>query len=211
MDDKLLARLRIRYAEPHRHYHTWAHVLACLESRRSIASAALPEVDLALLFHDAVYEPLARDNEARSAELLVDEGRRAWMDEHLLQSARSLVLATRHDAESAIVSEEACIVLDADLSILGADPATFDRYEENVRKEFASVDDVAYVAGRSAVLRAFLDRPAIYLTHCGRRLWEGNARRNLGASLAKLARHIEHVSQSVPTVSGLMNTRTPWM
>jgi hypothetical protein len=81
--DNLVERVSARYAEPHRRYHTWAHVLACFDARDCITRAALPEVDLALLFHDAIYDPLAKDNEARSAGLLVEEGRRAWLDERL--------------------------------------------------------------------------------------------------------------------------------
>jgi predicted metal-dependent HD superfamily phosphohydrolase len=182
----LVARLRARYDEPHRHYHTWTHVLACLDARRQIARAPLAEVDLALLFHDAVYDPLAHDNEARSASLLVEEGRRAWISEHLLRRAAPLVEATRHGDADRIDSEEACVVLDADLSILGADAATFDAYERAVRREFAAVDDARYAEGRAAVLRAFLERPSIYATLCGRRLWEDAARRNLARSLEAL-------------------------
>jgi predicted metal-dependent HD superfamily phosphohydrolase len=183
----LLQRLVRRYSEPHRRYHTWAHVLDCLEARRRITTAAIPEVDLALLFHDAVYEPLAGDNEARSAELLVEEGRRAWMEEGVLQRARPLVHATAHAVATEVDSEEACIVLDADLSILGADPSRFDEYERLVREEFGRVDQASYVAGRSAVLCSFLERPSIYLTHRGRRLWESNARRNLEHSVERLS------------------------
>src|SRR6185312_15436443 len=146
----LLERLARRYAEPHRRYHTWEHVVACLDARRRLTGAALPEVDLALLFHDAIYDPMAHDNESRSADLLVEEGRRAWLGEELLQRARPLVEATRH-GEDAADSEEACIVVDADLSILGADPAVFDAYERAVRAEYAAVDDAAYAAGRAAV------------------------------------------------------------
>ncbi len=182
----LLARLARRYAEPHRRYHTWAHVVACLEARRRITEATLPEVDLALLFHDAVYEPLARDNEARSADLLVEEGRRAWMHDALLQRARALVAATRHDAMDAIDSEEACIVADADLAILGAEPLRFERYEAQVREEYACVDDAAFAAGRAAVLRGLLARPTLYATRAGQRAWEGRARQNLEASLRRL-------------------------
>jgi predicted metal-dependent HD superfamily phosphohydrolase len=182
----LAAHVSARYAEPHRRYHTWAHVLACFEARERITGAALPEVDLALLFHDAIYDPFAKDNEARSAGLLVDEGRRAWIDERLLQRAHALVLATRHDDTSAADSEEACIVVDADLSILGADEATFEDYERNVRGEYVSLDGATYSAGRSAVLQAFLDRPTIYATRRGQRLWEASARKNLERSLARL-------------------------
>jgi len=183
----MLERLRARYAEPHRHYHTWSHVLACLDARRQITEATLPDVDLALLFHDAVYEPFAHDNEDRSATLLVDEGRRAWLHEDVLQRARVLVEATKHDRARAVDSEEACIVLDADLSILGADGARFEAYDRDIRREFASVDAAAYAAGRGAVLRAFLERPWIYSTRRGQRLWEANARRNLEAALECLA------------------------
>ena len=183
----LLDRLIRRYAEPHRRYHTWDHVLACLDARRRITMAAVPEIDLALLFHDAVYEPLSTDNEARSAELLVDEGRRAWLEEGLLQRAEPLVRATTHATATEVDSEEACVVLDADLSILGAEPATFDVYEQRVREEFIRVDGAVYAAGRSGILRTLLERPSIYLTQRGRRLWEGSARRNLERSLASLS------------------------
>ncbi len=139
----LLDRLRARYDEPHRRYHTWEHVLACLGARARLTDAALPEVDLALLFHDAVYEPFATDNEARSAELLLDEGRRAWLDDRLLQRAQALVLATAH-AQPHEDSPEACLVVDADLSILGADRETFDAYERAVRGEYGAIDDATF-------------------------------------------------------------------
>jgi predicted metal-dependent HD superfamily phosphohydrolase len=180
-----LGRLVARYAEPHRRYHDWAHVLACLEARHEIEGAALPAVDLALLFHDAIYEPLAHDNEARSAALLEEEARRAWLHEELIQRARGLVLATKH-AGGEPDSEEACIVVDADLSILGARDDVFDAYERGVREEYAVVDDEAYATGRAAVLRGFLARPAIYTTRRGVELWEARARANLTRSLGRL-------------------------
>jgi predicted metal-dependent HD superfamily phosphohydrolase len=185
-----LERLATRYAEPHRRYHTWAHVVACFEARDRIASAALPEVDLALLFHDAVYVPLAPDNEDRSADLLVEEGRRAWLDERLLQRGRELIAATRHDWASSADGDgiEACVVADADLAILGSDRETFDEYERQVRLEFALLDDDTYAAGRSRVLRGLLARPTIFATRPGQRLWEAHARRNLADSLATLER-----------------------
>jgi predicted metal-dependent HD superfamily phosphohydrolase len=182
----LLERLVRRYSEPHRRYHTWAHVLECLDARRRITTAAIPEVDLALLFHDAVYEPLASDNESRSAELLVEEGRRAWIEESVFQRTKPLVHATAH-AVAEVDSEEACIVLDADLSILGAAPSRFAEYERQVREEFARVGQASYAAGRSAVLCSFLERPSIYLTQRGRQLWESNARRNLERSVECLS------------------------
>jgi predicted metal-dependent HD superfamily phosphohydrolase len=188
----VLGRLRERYAEPHRHYHTWSHILACLDAKDQLTDAVVPEVDLALLFHDAVYDPRAGsgENEERSAELLLEEGRRAWLDDAMLRRAQALVRATAHGLAAAPADEEddavqACVVLDADLSILGADPATFDAYETAIRQEYAAVDDAAFAAGRAHVLRAFLARPLIYRTRRGQRLWEAGARSNLERSLAR--------------------------
>jgi predicted metal-dependent HD superfamily phosphohydrolase len=182
----LIERLQARYAEPHRRYHTWTHVLACLEARRRITKAALPDVDLALLFHDAVYDPFACDNERKSADLLVEEGRRAWFGERVLQQAAALVAATKHEEGDPFQTEEACIVVDADLSILGSDPDAFDAYESQIRCEYHDVDDVTYKLARRRILRCFLARPSIYATGPGRRLWETSARRNLALSIARL-------------------------
>ncbi len=168
-------RLALRYAEPQRHYHTWTHILACFDARDALESQPSTAVDLALLFHDAVYDPLAADNEERSAELLIEEGRRAWMDERVLQRARRLIGATKHDGVAD--DEQACVVVDSDLSILGTAPDVFAEYERQVRAEYAMVDDASYAAGRAAVLRSFLGRDTIYATRRRQRLWEANARR----------------------------------
>ncbi|HEY2518390.1 MAG TPA: hypothetical protein VGI39_46295 [Polyangiaceae bacterium] len=182
----LLERLRPRYAEPHRRYHTWAHILACLKARRALTETPSMEVDLAILFHDAIYDPLRGDNEARSAALLLEEGRRAWLPERTLERAAALVGVTRHDGDT-LDSEEAGLVLDADLSILGCAPEAFATYEAQVRCEYAAVDDARYAVGRAAVLSSFLARPSIYVTRRGRRLWEAPARANLERSLRALS------------------------
>jgi len=83
-------------------------------------------------------------------------------------------------------SEEACIVIDADLSILGADADAFASYEAQVREEYACVDEATYAEARTRVLLSFLNREAIYATCVGRRLWEARARRNLEGSLGRL-------------------------
>jgi len=57
-----------RYTEPHRRYHTLAHVgamLSCLDARRAEISDALA-VEIAIYFHDWVYEPEKSTNEEES-------------------------------------------------------------------------------------------------------------------------------------------------
>jgi len=64
-------RLLELYSEPHRHYHNAQHITDCLKEFDSVRDAAQEPlaVELAIWFHDAIYNPRAGDNEERSAEL----------------------------------------------------------------------------------------------------------------------------------------------
>src|ERR1044071_4041087 len=65
-----------RYAEPHRAYHTAEHIAEVLRWFDWAAERTgwhdPVDVYLAIVFHDAIYDPLAVDNEARSAALARD-------------------------------------------------------------------------------------------------------------------------------------------
>ena len=65
-----MERLLARYAEPHRRYHSQQHLHECLvHLRPALHLTEHPgEVEIALWFHDAIYELKAQDNEAQSAQ-----------------------------------------------------------------------------------------------------------------------------------------------
>ncbi len=180
---QMISRLIPRYAEPHRKYHTWSHIGACFAALERISGDRSLEVALAIFYHDAIYEPLSKDNEARSAALLMSEGERAEVDVSTLKKAYTMILATRHDAVPE--TEQACAVVDADLSILGMDDATFDRYEDAIREEYKVVPDAAFAAGRVKVMDGFLRREHVFATAAARDLWERKARENIGRSLRR--------------------------
>lgn len=175
--------LAARYREAHRRYHTLGHVAACLARLDRVrASAERPEeIELALFFHDAVYDRTG-DDEARSAALAETELIELGVPGQAAARVGALVRATAgHDAGGG----DAALLVDIDLSILGARPAAYARYVEALRAEYEHVPDTLFRAGRSAILRAFLARPAIYRTPSFASL-ESQARQNLSAELARL-------------------------
>jgi predicted metal-dependent HD superfamily phosphohydrolase len=174
------------YAEPHRAYHDVNHVDDCLtkfDAARDLAERP-DEVEAAIWFHDAVYDPKAKDNEERSAERAAEALSAAGVDSEVLRRVVSLILATKHDREP--FGPDEALLIDVDLSILGRAPEVFAAYDAAIRQEYAWVPDGQYRAGRRAVLQRLLDRPAIYVTAYFRDRYEEQARRNLTAAIDRL-------------------------
>lgn len=175
------------YAAPERHYHNVAHVADCLRELAPVRSECDDPLaaEAALLFHDYEYDPARHDNEERSADEASVALRAVGWPQGRIEAVRDLILATKHAAPPA--TPDAAVVADADLSILGKPPDTFDAYERAIRREYAHVADDAFRAGRAAVLREFLSRPRIYATDAFAARYEMQARENLGRSLSALS------------------------
>ncbi len=155
----VFAQLQARYSEPQRAYHTLQHLEACFgwfaQARGLTRDPGA--VAFALFYHDAIYDTHAADNEARSAQLatqVLSEYVRA--NDTTADAVTGLILATKHDAVPQ--DADAQVLVDIDLAILGAAPARFDEYERQVRQEYAWVEAAAFRAGRSRILRHFLDQ-----------------------------------------------------
>ncbi len=182
--------LRRQYDRWPRRYHDARHLLACVRACAEVRPLlpAPGEVAFALWFHDAVYRPWRRDNEARSATQARTAAQRLGLGDAFGARVEALVLATAHlDARTTAVDDQATDwVLDIDLGILGAPRDAYDRYERDVRREYFWIRPRAWRRGRAAVLRHFLAQPAIYRTpHFHQRL-EASARANLERALADL-------------------------
>jgi predicted metal-dependent HD superfamily phosphohydrolase len=179
----LYGDVRRRYSEPHRHYHTEQHLAECFENIRDIISLAEhpAEVKVALWFHDAIYDTRRQDNEERSAEWARSAARELGATDESAQRIYDLILFTRHSAEP--VGIDAQVLVDADLSTLGAQPARFQEYEAQVRREYERVPGIIFRPVRGKILKEFLSRPYIYSTDLFRERFEAQARRNLQHSL----------------------------
>ena len=91
-------------------------------------------------------------------------------------------MTTRHNAVPA--DADARVLVDVDLSILGAEPERFDEYERDVRGEYDWVPDVVFRRERRKILRSFLERPQIFQTAAMHAAREERARANLRALVA---------------------------
>ena len=187
----VLELLAAAYSAPGRHYHNLEHIGEMLGVARRLTTVtdnAAP-IQLAIWFHDAVYDPRAKDNEACSAELAVTSLGPIGVPRSDLEVVTCLILATEHLADDRPPADRStAIVLDADLAILGADAERYRRYAADIRKEYAWVSEDEYRRGRANVLEHFLRRERIYWTDMMYEECEEQARANLQVEQAALAR-----------------------
>lgn len=178
------------YTARSRHYHSLVHIADCLEQlSEHLALAEQPdEIALALWFHDAIYNWRSSTNEADSADwaLRFLSGQNA--DASLGERIAALIMATCHGAgDAGGLAGDAALIVDIDLSILGRDHETYDRFEANIRKEYRWVPLPVYRTKRREVLHWFLDRERIFLTDVFEDKFGAVARENLERAIAGLA------------------------
>lgn len=185
------AALATRYHEPWRHYHDWSHPLAMLRHLEAAADDGVALHDPAaaigfVLWHDAIYDPQATHgrNERLSAALCAAEMPALAPRESVARAIAAIEATIDHRSPAGVA--DAALLLDIDLSILGADEGAFDVYDAGIAAEYAHVPAAAYRSGRAAVLQRFLARERLYVTPWAHERWEQRARRNLERAIARL-------------------------
>lgn len=183
--EELFGELMHAYTQPFRFYHNIDHIKDCLAEFDSVRESAVrpDELEMAIWFHDSVYQLPGTLNEEKSAKW----ARRA-LGEGLVEPARidrvaEMVLATRHLSTPEDLDTQ--LLVDIDLSILGRKPAVFAKYEETIRQEYRWVPSVIYNRKRADVLDGFLRRDRIYLTAPFHDKYEQPARENIKQSIAR--------------------------
>lgn len=174
------------YSGSSRHYHSLAHVDACLRhlDHCSALLAHAREVELALWFHDAVYNPFAKDNERKSADWARSF---LWANDAGQEEGdrvHRLIMVTEHNSPSLTGDES--ILVDIDLAILGSAPEIYEAFERGVRKEYRRVPWFIYRKKRIEILRGFLDRDRIYNNEPFASSREEQARWNLANAIDRL-------------------------
>lgn len=178
-----------RYGSNKRHYHSLSHIEALFrhfeQYREELRQPEL--VALAIWYHDAVYSTLRKGSEARSASLAKKQLGELGIKQEAIEVIATMIRQTA-DHHGPLLSEDPDLAwfLDFDLSILGTEPKDYNRYAENIRKEYKLIPEPLYTAGRARVLHKMLEAEYLYYTPAFRRSHERNARENLLEELRRL-------------------------
>lgn len=170
--------LEDHYCERGRHYHTLNHIRYCLdrldEVRELVQDAEA--VELALWFHDVVYDASADDNELRSA-FLFDSRLGVHLPTRRANRIHAMIMATVHP--SGATCHDAQFVADIDLSGLSLPREEFLSDTNRLRKERKHLTDSEFRRGTVGFFKKLMARPSIFLTGYFQTNYEKRACRNV--------------------------------
>ena len=157
-----------------------AHFARWPAQLRAAPSADPPDVEQGA----ASSAPLAAFEPHRVAELIQLTARHGALD----RAAVAAAIANAADLDGPDLEgpdlDDTLHMLDADMAILGADPATFAEYDRAIAEEYRGhVPGFLYRRGRKAFFRGLLARERIYLSDFFHARREAQARANLEAAL----------------------------
>lgn len=200
-NEKVWQKIKAAYSQPHRAYHTLEHLAAMFAHfDKHKADIAHPlEVEMAIWFHDIVYDTTADAygaNEANSVKMMFELVAEIGQDERSvfwkkpttdqLHRAAEYILSTKgHTVKAPSVLADAAsrqsneYFLDIDLSILGQPPSICDVFDDQIRKEFSQYNVADFSEGRIQAMTAFANRPRIYFTKTFSDQYEAQAKINL--------------------------------
>jgi predicted metal-dependent HD superfamily phosphohydrolase len=176
-----------KYSEPGRYYHTPGHVDHCLR-QFDFASSRMDDADaveMALWFHDVVYEMDAADeeNERRSAELF-DELVGSDVAPGFRRTVCDLIMVTTHRRIPKTNDER--FIIDIDLSSFGLPWDEFVRDSVAVRGEFPHLSDGEFFPKQKLFMKVLLNREHFCFTAFFRDRHERSARENITRYLDSL-------------------------
>jgi predicted metal-dependent HD superfamily phosphohydrolase len=180
------SKLQSHYAQKHRHYHNADHINATLKSLVQAKHLATNynALELALWFHDAIYNVFASNNELDSANWAADFLQLNNATDDLIENVHRLIMATLHNAVPS--DNDEMLIVDIDLAILGCNKDLYKEFEKWVRKEYKLIPYFLYKKKRKEILQGFLARKRIFSHKYFFDMFEQSARKNLKYAIESL-------------------------
>ncbi len=182
---EIYGQLKARYMEPHRRYHTPVHIAHCL-NQFDLAREHMDEpdaVEMAIWFHDVIYESKSTDNELKSAELFTELAG-SNVSAEFNSRVRDLIMVTVHRQLPETGDEK--FVVDIDLSSFGLPWDRFLKDSEGVREEFPHLSDREFYPGQKVFMESLISRKNFCFTKFFRDRHEDTARDNISKYFDKL-------------------------
>jgi len=166
------------YLEPHRYWHGLQHPMTMIQWGGSYLTRAQ---FWAIWYHDAIWNPLALDNEKQSADLFVSD-----LDDELtpdeVRTGEQIIYDTQ-EHEPHI--DQSRLVLDLDIYAMAQAPDRYHQYAADIRAEFAMVPWETYREKRLEFLRKMLNREKLFFTDMFKGL-ESMAQENIRREIPQL-------------------------
>ena len=176
---------------PERYYHTLHHINEFFEHFMRLYHEGVwthpTEVYLAILYHDAVYEYGAKDNEEQSALLAQKDivkylPHMAIRIDYIMELIR--YTANHGSLKKEELSLEAQYFLDCDMAIVGSSTERFLEYEHQVAQEYTQVYlPFLYRMGRKRFLKRLLKADHIFFSDRFHERYDAQARHNIKNAL----------------------------
>lgn len=175
-----------RYSEGHRTYHTINHIACCLQALDDVRDHIhdIFCVELAIWFHDVIYDPKNSDNELKSAEFARECLIVMDVPKEKTGTIENYIRKTKHPSQPVLADEK--YLVDIDLNILGASSDEYFIYEHAIRQEYSFISLDKYIIGRKQFLEAMLNKKSIYTTEYFRSKYEVQANVNIRKALILL-------------------------
>jgi pantetheine-phosphate adenylyltransferase len=159
------ADLEMKLTEKHRFYHNYEHINDILKmvdsyspvkyGNYNLSSTDRKILIIAALYHDAIYNPLRKDNEEKSAEYFLSHCSKSNRSNEIFQLT-TIIKDTLNHVPSTKLSQIFC-----DFDLHGLKEGTFENMligEKNIFLEFQKYDYSDYKKGRIDFLKTFLDK-----------------------------------------------------
>lgn len=187
-----------RYNEAQRAYHNADHLVQLMSFIATYRHEpqVLAMMTAFVFFHDAVYRTDSleniKKNEIASASLANDRLRDLGVKQEFSSRVTNWIMASASHKLDAKADPQGAFVLDADKSILAAQPDKYQEYCDNIRKEYELFDDRTFYAARlEKFIKPTLEAPKIFLTPQIDKALGERARTNLRLEALRISRKLQ--------------------
>jgi len=175
-----------KYSESHRTYHNLSHLYSMFRIKTQWEDAlAHPRLfDLAIWYHDIIYNTVKKDNELQSRDLFAHDFAGILPEEDLNYVCQLILSTNKHVPIRKDFDN--FLFLDIDLAVLATQRDMYRKYTNAIRREYRLYPSFLYNRGRKKIMESFLEREQIYYTDFFQEHFEEQARANVGRELEQL-------------------------